>query len=150
MRNVITFFVVAAVEMDKIDYKILSILRENSRITNNVIAAQVRLSEGAIRNRIKHLVDKGVIRKFTIDTQTDMAEAIVLVKTQTRSSREILRKIRRYSNRLFETAGEYDVAAYLVAEDIMGINETIDKVRRVDGVTSTVTLLKIADDELST
>jgi DNA-binding Lrp family transcriptional regulator len=136
--------------MDKIDYKILEILRENSRITNNAIAAKVRLSEGAIRNRIRHLIDEGVIKKFTIETQTDMAEAIVLMKTHTRGSKEILRRIRRYANRLFETAGEYDVAAYLAAEDIMEINETIDKLRSVDGVASTVTLLKIADDEFST
>ena len=136
--------------MDKIDYEILEILRENSRITNNAIAAKVRLSEGAIRNRIRRLIDEGIIKKFTIETQVNVAEAIVLVKTQTRGSKEILRRIRRYANRLFETAGEYDVAAYLAAGDITEINETIDKVRRVDGVTSTVTLLKIADHELST
>ena len=136
--------------MDKVDYEILEMLRENSRITNDAIAAKVRLSEGAIRNRIRRLRDEGVIKKFTIETQVNMAEAIVLMKTQTRGSKEILRRIRRYANRLFETAGEYDVAAYLAAEDFTQINETIDKVRRVDGVTSTVTLLKIADDELST
>ena len=133
--------------MDKIDYKILEILRENSRITNNAIAAMVRLSEGAIRNRIRRLIDEGIIKKFTIETRANMAEAIVLVKTQTKGNKEILRRIRRYANRLFETAGEYDVAAYLAAEDITGINETIDKVRSVEGVTSTVTLLKIADDK---
>jgi Lrp/AsnC family transcriptional regulator of lysine biosynthesis len=133
--------------MDKIDHEILEILRENARITNNAIAARVRLSEGAIRNRIRRLMDEGVIKKFTIETQVNLAEAIVLVKTQTRGSKEILRRIRRYANRLFETAGEYDAAAYLSAENITEINQIIDKVRRVDGVTSTVTLLKIADDE---
>jgi len=136
--------------MDKIDYEILDILRENSRTTNNAIAAKVRLSEGAIRNRIRRLTDEGVIKKFTIDTQANMAEAIVLMKTQMRGSKEILRRIRRYANRLFETAGEYDIAAYLTAKNITEINETIDKIRRADGVTSTVTLLKIADDELPT
>lgn len=134
-------------EMDEIDYEILEILRENARVTNNALASKVRLSEGAIRNRIRRLMDEGVIKKFTIETQANMTEAIVLVKTDTRGSKEILRKIRHYANRLFETAGEYDVAAYLTAKDITEINEIIDKVRKVDGVISTVTLLKIADDE---
>lgn len=131
--------------MDEIDYRIMGILRENARTKNSTIASHVNLTEGAVRNRIKRLVRNGVIRKFTIQTQPDQAEAIVLIKTSTRASKEILRRIRRYADRMFETAGEFDVAAHLTAKDIRTINETVDKLRSVDGVISTVTLVKIAD-----
>lgn len=108
----------------------------------------MNLTEGAVRNRIKRLVGDCVIKKFTIETQPDQAEAIVLIKTRTRASKEILRKMRRCVDRLFETAGEYDVAAHLRAEEIRTINETVDKLRSIDGVISTVTLVKIADELL--
>ena len=131
--------------MDEIDHEILEILRGNAKTTNNEIAKVVKLTEGAVRNRIKRLVLTGVIKRFTIVTEPAQSEAIVLIKTRTRESKEILKRIRKYSNRLFETAGEYDVAAFLTAESIEKINVSIDKLRGVDGVISTVTLLKTAD-----
>lgn len=134
--------------MDEIDYKILEILRENAKTTNNDIAKIVKLTEGAVRNRIKRLVLTGVIKQFTIVTEPAQSEAIVLIKTRAKGSKEILKRIRKYTNGLFETAGEYDVAAFLAAESIEKINATIDKLRGLDGVISTLTLLKIADEQL--
>lgn len=134
--------------MDEIDYKILEILRQNAKTTNNEIAKIVKLTEGAVRSRIKHLVLAGIIKQFTIITEPAQTEAIVLIRTRTKGSKEILKRIRKYTNRLFETAGEYDVAAFIIAENIEKINSAIDKLRDVDGVISTTTLLKIADEQL--
>lgn len=134
--------------MDEIDYRILEILRANSRQTNQEIAEIVNLSEGAIRNRIKQLVQSGVIERFTITTETSQPEAIVLIRTRAKGSKEILRAIRKHTNRLFETAGEYDVAGFISADSIEKINAVVDKLRSVDGVLSTMTLLKIADGQL--
>ena len=131
--------------MDEIDYEILEILRKNARTTNDDIASVVKLTEGAIRNRIKRLVSTGVIKRFTIVTEATQPEAIVLIKTQAKGSKETLEKIRSYTNRLFETVGEYDVAGFITADSIEKINLTIDKLRNVEGVISTATLLKIAD-----
>ena len=133
--------------MDEIDYKILEILRQNSKTTNNELAKIVRLTEGAVRSRIKRLLQTGIIRQFTIITEAPQAEAVVLIKTRSKGSKEILRSIRKFTNRLFETAGEYDVAAFIIAENIAKINSTVDKLRSVDGVISTSTLLKIADEQ---
>ena len=133
--------------LDEVDYRILAILREDAKTTNENIAKIVKLTEGAVRNRIKRLVVAGVIKRFTIVTEPVESEAIVLIKTRAKGSREILSRIRKYANRLFETAGEYDLAAFLTAENIEKINTTIDKLRGLEGVISTVTLLKIADEQ---
>ena len=92
-------------------------------------------------------MESGVIKRFTIETEPDQVEAIVLIKTQTRASRDILKKIRKFTNRLFETAGEYDVATYISAQSVEEINSAIDRVRTVSGVISTLTLLKMAEDQ---
>jgi len=133
--------------MDEIDSTIIEILRQNSKTTNCELAKTVYLTEGAVRTRIKRLVLAGVIKQFTIITEPAQAEAVVLIKTRSKGSKEILRKIRKYTDRLFETAGEYDVAAFITAENIAKINSTVDNLRAVDGVISTSTLLKIADEQ---
>ena len=135
------------IRLDGIDAEILKILRREARTTNSDIAKTVSLTEGAVRNRIRHLVQSGIIKRFTIETEPDQVEAIVLIKTQTRASRDILKRIRKFTNRLFETSGEYDVATYLSAQSVDEINGTIDRVRRVSGVISTLTLLKMAEDQ---
>jgi Lrp/AsnC family transcriptional regulator of lysine biosynthesis len=132
--------------LDSIDNKILELLRQNSRTSNSDIADKIGLTEGTVRNRIKRLIKTNVIKKFTIETRPVQREAIVLIRTQTSGSKETLRKIRKYVDRLFETAGEYDVAAYVTANDLATINGIVDKLRTVEGINSTVTLLKIADD----
>jgi len=142
----ITFFVIWCLTLDNVDNKILELLRQNSRASNSDIAHKIGLTEGTVRNRIKRLVKTNVIKKFTIETQPVQREAIVLIRTQTRGSKETLRRIRKHVDRLFETAGEYDVAAYVTADDLATINGIVDKIRTVEGINSTVTLLKIADD----
>jgi len=141
----ITFFVIWCLILDGVDNKILEILRQNSRTSNSDIADKIGLTEGTVRNRIKRLIKTNVIKKFTIETQPVQTEAIVLIRTKTRGSKETLRKIRKHVDRLYETAGEYDIAAYLTADDLATINGIVDKLRTVEGINSTVTLLKIAD-----
>ncbi len=133
--------------MDEVDYKILEILRRDARTTNSEIANKVNLTEGAVRNRIRHLIEDKIIRRFTIETIHDRVEAIVLMKVRPRATKEALKRIRKYANRLFETTGEYDVAAYLTAETLQEINVMVDKIRNAAEVVSTITLLKIAEDQ---
>jgi len=55
------------VEVDKLDLKIITMLREDGRISFTEIAGKLKLSESAIRKRVQALRKKGVIKKFTIE-----------------------------------------------------------------------------------
>jgi len=55
------------VEVDKLDLKIIRMLREDGRISFTEIAEKLKLSESAIRKRVQALRKKGVIKKFTIE-----------------------------------------------------------------------------------
>ena len=55
------------VKIDETDRKILSILRKNARKHFTDIAEEIDVSEATIRNRIKCLERKNVIKKYTID-----------------------------------------------------------------------------------
>lgn len=54
----------AAVEMDKTDRKILAILQEDGRLSNQEVAERVNLSPSPCLRRIKRLEQAGVIRQY--------------------------------------------------------------------------------------
>ncbi len=52
------------VDLDEFDRKILSVLRRDGRITYTDLAEQVGLSKTPCQQRVKRLIDKGVITGF--------------------------------------------------------------------------------------
>ena len=65
---------------DKIDAKITEYLKNNSRESFVDIGKKLKLSESAVRRRVKNLMDSGIISKFTIELgEKNATSAIVLV-----------------------------------------------------------------------
>ena len=54
----------AAINFDKTDRKILAILQEDGRLTNQEVAERVNLSPSPCLRRIKRLEEAGVIRQY--------------------------------------------------------------------------------------
>lgn len=52
--------------MDRLDYKILSILQKNARETASNISKEVHLSVSAVLERIRKMEESGVIKEYTI------------------------------------------------------------------------------------
>jgi len=65
---------------DKTDETIIEFLRNDSRESYVDIGKKLKLSESAVRRRVKNLVDSGTIKKFTIEVGDQNAtKAIVLI-----------------------------------------------------------------------
>ena len=133
---------------DKIDEKIINILRTDSRKAFVEIAQEIGLSESAVRRRVKNLVDNGTIKKFTIEMGvSNKTSAITLISvspsTDTSKVSERLKSLRGVDI-VYEITGQYDIVAIVSAPTIAEINKCIDDVRRIDGVddTNTVIILK--------
>ena len=52
---------------DKVDEKIIGYLKEDSRESFVDIGKKLKLSESAVRRRVKNLVDSGTIKRFTME-----------------------------------------------------------------------------------
>lgn len=128
--------------MDETDLKILRILRENSRIKYVQIAKKIGLSEGAVRRRIRKLLDENIIKKFTIETAAEV-EGIVLIKTEPTKTGEAVSKIRKMADKTFEVSGDYDIAAFIQAYTIEELNKKVDEIRKLLSVLSTNTLIRM-------
>jgi hypothetical protein len=71
-----------AEKMDEKDKQIIKILREEGRAGYGDIGNKIGLSEGAVRKRIKTLIEENTIRKFTVKIGVaEGAQAITLLAT---------------------------------------------------------------------
>jgi len=131
--------------MDKTDIKILELLRQDSRTKYVKIAENVGLTEGAVRRRIKKMLEDGTIRRFTVETRAEM-EGIVLVKTDPAQTKNATLKIKNISEKVFEVSGDYDIAALIQAYTIEELNRKVDKIRVLPEVLETNTLVKLVSD----
>ena len=133
---------------DSLDDKIIGILQSNSRKSFVEIADEIRLSESAVRRRVKHLIDSGIIKRFTIELESsNKTSAITLISvTSTADTSLVSSNLMKLSGVevIYEITGQYDIAAIIVAPTIAEINNYIDDVRKIEGVsdTNTVIILK--------
>lgn len=131
--------------VDEIDKEIIKILKRDGRITYIDIGKKVGLSEGAIRKRVKALIDSGVIKRFTIKVGlVGGAEAITLLSVNptfpTSDISEVLQKLPNVET-IYEITGQYDIAVIISSLDITEVNKCVEKIRQVNGVVNTNTMI---------
>jgi DNA-binding Lrp family transcriptional regulator len=133
---------------DKTDENIIGYLKEYSRESFVDIGKKLKLSESAVRRRVKNLVDSGTIKKFTVELGEENAtSAIVLVSVDstTDTSKVSLKLVKLDGVKtVYEITGQYDITTIISASSIAEINNTIDALRKIPGVvdTNTVIILK--------
>lgn len=131
--------------MDEIDEKIIGILKENGRISYIEIGEKTGLSEGAVRRRVKTLLESGAIKKFTIQASLEKgSKAITLLSVKpsipTSEISKTLINIKGVQS-TYEVTGDYDIAVILAASNAIEINHYIDKIRNIDGINNTNTMI---------
>ncbi len=130
---------------DKVDERIIGYLKEDSRESFVDIGKKLKLSESAVRRRVKNLVDNKTIDKFTIELgEENITSAIVLVSvdsaTETSKVSLKLAKLNGVKT-VYEITGQYDITTIMSASSITEINNSIDALRKITGVVDTNTVI---------
>lgn len=127
---------------DAIDDKILGMLKSNSRSTNVEIAKEVGLTEGAVRNRIDHLIRDKIISRFTIETFGASYFGIVMVKAK-HETKIMMAEIReaKVAKDAYEISGDYDGCVILEGSSLEEIDGKIDELRKLEDVQDTKTFI---------
>ena len=134
--------------MDPTDAKIIKILQADSRKTFVEIGNEIGLSESAVRRRVKNLIRREIIKKFTVEINSgDKTSAITLISVNSTSdTSSVSKELMGLTGVevIYEITGQYDIAAVISAPSISEINRSIDEVRKTEGVsdTNTVIILK--------
>jgi len=130
---------------DKTDDKIIGFLRDDARESFVEIGKKLKLSESAIRRRVKNLVDSGVIEKFTVEMgETNTTSAIVLISVDSATdTSKVSTKLTKLEDvkTVYEITGQYDISVIIRSGNIAEINICIDELRKIQGVIDTNTVI---------
>ncbi len=130
---------------DKTDDEILKILKEDSRESFVDIGKKLKLSESAVRRRVKNLIDNKVIKKFTVEMgEQNSTKAIVLISVESSiDTSKVSAKLTSLEGvkTVYEITGQYDIAVIISAPNITEINGSIDALRKIPGVSDTNTVI---------
>jgi len=129
---------------DKVDESILEFLRKDSRESFVEIGKKLKLSESAIRHRVKNMVDSGTITKFTVEEGGGQPEALVMVSADSSiDTSKVSLKLTKLNavKKIYEITGQYDICVIIQAPSINEINACIDDLRKITGVTDTNTVI---------
>lgn len=135
--------------MDEKDLMIIDRLKENSRKSIKELSRELNLPRTTINDRIKKLISRGIIKKFTtlIDYEKlgKPITAFILVSFLPNpkiSQRELARKIARLRDvhELYIITGEWDLLLKVRGSSMEEIGKLVlDKLRTMEGVGKTVT-----------
>jgi len=133
---------------DKTDERILEFLQKDSRESFVEIGKKLKMSESAVRRRVKNMVDNRTIEKFTVQVgEANSTSAIVLISVDSSvDTAKVSTKLTKLSDvkTIYEITGQYDISVIVRAHNITEINKCIDDLRKIPGVidTNTVIILK--------
>ena len=130
---------------DRVDEKIIDYLKENSRESFVDIGKKLKLSESAVRRRVKNLVDSHTIKRFTLELgEENVTSAIVLVSVDSATdTAKVSMKLAKLEGvkTVYEITGQYDITTIISASNISEINNSIDALRKIPGVIDTNTVI---------
>ena len=125
------------------DQKIIAELKKNSRASVRDIAAAIGSRPSTVHLRMKRLVEKGVIEKFTVKLNNELLEQGLIVFVFIRTNEQI--KPEFFKNdavtEAFGITGEYDLCLKCKFKDIMEFNKFIMKLRNDYKLRKTVTMV---------
>jgi DNA-binding Lrp family transcriptional regulator len=128
---------------DDKDDKIIQMLKKDSRMTNLAIARELRLTEGAVRWRVKRLLESGVIRRFTIEVSEGASNFAVLMVKARSETKKMMASISALNahREAYEISGEYDGCVILEGSSVGEIDAKIDRIRKLKEVADTRTFI---------
>jgi len=133
--------------LDEMDRKILEMLIKDARTPYTEIAKKLNVSEATIRKRVGKLIKSGVIKRFTVEIGESGMKAIVLVKVRPgHNIPEIARAISNLGDvvKACEVTGEYDIVVEIASPDTVSLNQTIERIRSMEGVSGTLSMVVLA------
>jgi|TARA_B100001964_G_C14252656_1_gene610694 DNA-binding Lrp family transcriptional regulator len=136
--------------LDKKDELIIKVLKENSRIPIRDIAKKTGIRPSTVHERIKKLIKKGVIEKFTLKLNNKAVgeNFIVFMLIKGGTTEYINTKIinNEKVRDIFGITGEYDLLLKLKFKDVEEFNKFLIKFRKEQkGVRQTYTMVTTAD-----
>ena len=127
-------------QLDELDLQLIDTLSSDARVSNRKIAAELGVTEGTVRGRIKRMQQEGLIA-FTAITSFQLAEnsrlAFITIQADVDKVREIARAIAEIDqiNAVMVTMGQFNILAMGLFNELDALVEVAsDRILSLAGV----------------
>lgn len=142
--------------MDYIEYKILSSLQKNARLTNLELAKQVGLSASPCLRRVKSLEESGIITGYSAIINQNKVDLSVNVFVQVSLERQSEERLQIFEEKIHEykevmeaylMTGEADYLLRIVVKDLQAyekfLKENLTKIQGIASIRSYFSLKQV-------
>lgn len=136
--------------MDDLDTRLIAELRRDGRASLSDLAARLGLTRATVRARMERLAGRGEIAGFTVVTRADVTtapvRALMLIGIEGRGAERIMGRLAGLPAvvAVHSTNGKWDLIAELAAQTLQELDETIFRIREIDGVMTSETNLLLS------
>lgn len=136
--------------MDDTDRRLLSLLREDGRISVAELGRLLGVARATVTSRIERLVSSGTIIGFSVRVRDELdpleVRAITLIEVEGRTTDFVIRQLRGIAEirSLHTTNGAWDLVAELGAESLAHFDGVLGRIRLIPGVVNSETSLLLS------
>jgi len=129
--------------IDGKDKELIALLSTNSRESTANLARKLGMSRTTITSRIERLEKRGIITGYTVqfseDYERGRIQAHVMISSDPKSSAHIVRTLKKVPavSALHAVNGVYDMLALISAESTQHLDEVLDLIGNIDGISKT-------------
>ena len=143
-------------KVDDLDLQLLSELKRDGSISIPILAKKLNINASVLYSRIKRLIKKKMITKFTIDideTQLGFGvKAYVGINRDPKLKTQIHENLLKIAeiDRIIEVTGRFDLMVGVLSEDLEQLHTiVVDKIGKIDGILNTETFVELERTEKS-
>jgi DNA-binding Lrp family transcriptional regulator len=141
--------------MDETDHQLISLLRQDARLSVAALASRLGVSRGTVTNRIRKLEDDNVIVGYTVrlrpDVQRSEIKAWMSIAVEGNQTRTVIASLLGEPGvaTLHDTNGRWDLLAELRAENLQDLAKVLERIRLLKGISNTETSIHLETYRLS-
>jgi DNA-binding Lrp family transcriptional regulator len=136
--------------MDMTDQNLIAELRRDGRASVMTLAERLGVSRATIRARMSRLQSAGEILGFTVITRGDLADApvrgLMMIGIEGRGAERITTRLSGLPQvtAVHSTNGRWDLIVELAARSLVELDQVLNQIRGMEGVTSSETSLLLS------
>ena len=141
--------------MDETDHQLISLLRQDARLTVAALASRLGVSRGTVTNRLRRLENDNVIVGYTVRLRPDVRQSEITawmsIAVEGNQSRTVIASLLGEPGvaTLHDTNGRWDLLAELRAENLQALAKVLERIRLLKGISNTETSIHLETFRLS-
>jgi DNA-binding Lrp family transcriptional regulator len=136
--------------MDELDQHLITLLRQDARLSIADLAHKLHVSRGTVNNRMRKLQEQRVILGYTVrlrpEAEPERIRAWMGVQVEGNVVRQVTASLLGEPGvvALHDTNGRWDLLAEIEAPSTAGLSQVLERIRLVRGIRNTETSIHLA------